>query len=228
MIDDQIKSNNIARHFDTFDEYLRNDIKAIVGGYLSSELTTNHVRNSLLRIPVDEIIDGVYFFEEFKNLKEMVFKPFEENQIILNNSESCGNLGLPTNPYFYKLVTTQDIISVTQDGLYLKDSGPYYRIHPNNHHTCLADLLKHFYEYHRLDDIGYVWTSDINLHKANFMYERLKVEFHEVCGDSYGLLKLMMKALIDIKNNQIANSENLVLIEKLYSKVKERESRLLR
>lgn len=224
MIDDKIKSNNISQHFNNFDEYLLCEIKAVVGGFVP----TFYIKNNQLFSDRDKIIDGVYLKELSADLESKLFKPFTDEDVILNNSESYGSLGIPCHIEDYKIVKNKDLIYGDKLLQNKKDKSFYARIYPYYEHKCLADLIKNFYQYVYVEDTGYVWTDNKIIHKKQFLYERLKVNFHEICGDSYSILKSIMKTLCEIKENGIENSAELLILEDMLTKVIISEKELLK
>ena len=224
MIDDKLKSNNISQHFNSFEEYKNNAILAVLGGYIP----TVCIKKGMLYEPTDIIENQIYLHKISEKDKELLFRPFSVNEIILNNAENYGTLGLPCDINGYKIVTTKEVTIKENEIVGKKDKSSYGRIYPNPTHKCIADLIKHFYEYIYVENTGFIWTDNEQIHKRQFMYERLKVNFHETVGDSYGLFKQILTALVEIKNNGIENSAELLLIEEQLNKVLLKEQELLK
>lgn len=177
----------IARHFDSYADFLRSPIKCIVGEEKAKGniLNTKQVLKGKLANEGDILYKGTYIYlgEDSRHIAQLLDTPLD-GYVVLDNSANSGSNQIPDNPYYFKLVREEEVY-MHADGRYSLHgikSQPFYRIYPHETHKTLNDLCQNCFKY-SLKNNCFVYSENIKDHILGFMKGNIRYLISHYLGD---------------------------------------------
>ena len=182
----KVRYPEIAKHFDSYSDYLKSPVKCIVGVDWDNkkEVSTKNLLNLNLVNKGDEIHNGTYIYGVYLRAAKERLDQIVENFIVLDNSGNSGSDQIPDDPFFYRIVKPSEV-ERQENGTYFirgENSLPYNRIIPHESHKTVNDLCQNCFKYKMVDNV-FVYSEDVRDHVKGFMKGNLRQIISMHLGD---------------------------------------------